>query len=197
MEGGAASIVGGLQLSAFLEQALHSLDVAPLGSHMPGCVAIVVGYIQAAPLLTVWGQQELDGITSPTCITTAVLSGTHATLRTPPFTRCKAPCEQSGISKNVMASRARYQAHSSLFRTCSIARKFEHIHVMGFQMEPWHRDGSAALYASEAPRSSLLRLQPWNRTACSITGLSSQRACGDCTSCNVAARSLCCTCYIV
>lgn len=73
MEGGAASIIGGLQLGAFFEQALHSLDVAPLCSHMPGCVAIIVGHIQAAALLTVRRQQELYGITSPTCIITAVI----------------------------------------------------------------------------------------------------------------------------
>lgn len=107
MESGAASIIGGLQLSAFLEQALHSLDVAPLSSHMPGCVAIVVGHIQAAPLLTVWGQQELNGITSPTCMTTAVLSG--------PMQQCTIPSSLHNVQppRNCLAS-ARIVWHHEL-----------------------------------------------------------------------------------
>ena len=67
MKGSAASMVGGLQLGALLQQALHRLDLAPLRSHMPRRVALIVGHIQAAALLAVWRQQELDCIASSTC----------------------------------------------------------------------------------------------------------------------------------
>lgn len=63
-----------LQLSAFLQQALHSLDVAPFCRHMPCRVALIVSHIQAAALLAVWRQQELDGIARSTCSITALLS---------------------------------------------------------------------------------------------------------------------------
>ena len=41
---------------------------------MPRRVALIVSHIQAAALLAVWRQQELDGIARPTCSITALLS---------------------------------------------------------------------------------------------------------------------------
>ena len=67
-------MVGRLQLCAFLEQALHSLDMPPLCSHMPGRVALIVSHIQAAPLLAVWRQQELDCIARSTCSIMVLIS---------------------------------------------------------------------------------------------------------------------------
>ena len=60
-------MVSGLQLGAFLQQALHRLDVPPLRSNMPRRVPLIVCHIQAATLLTVWRQQILNRVASSTC----------------------------------------------------------------------------------------------------------------------------------